>query len=156
MIGIWTVTPSSGWVTLAFLYRRPMGRIKRSYFTGLLVKSGPTNVGFVIILFQPFLAVFFPVFTTCVNAESAFYISAKLRGNKHKETDLEYLKRTQTFKSGKDKKTKEKIMQGMRFVIFGAETCIFAPANSQRKLMQDYCSKGPHGLADIGETVSIP
>jgi len=41
-----------------------------------------------------------------VNAESALYISAKLRGNKHKKVDLEYLKRPQTFKSGKDKKKK--------------------------------------------------
>jgi hypothetical protein len=80
MIGSWTVTPSSGCVTLHFsgrvlvllnrygdglgvgnvLYLRPMGLIKRSYFTGRRVKSGPTNVGFVIILFQPFCAVFLP------------------------------------------------------------------------------------------------
>jgi len=37
--------------------------MKRSYFTGRLVKSGPTNVGFVIIRFQLFFAVFFPVLT---------------------------------------------------------------------------------------------
>src|ERR1700693_1295422 len=48
-----------------------MGRIKRSYFTGRLVKSGPTNVGLVIILFHPFFAVFFPVFTTLNISSSA-------------------------------------------------------------------------------------
>ena len=42
-IGSCTVTASSGCVTLAFLYRRPMGRMKRSYFTGRRVKSGPTE-----------------------------------------------------------------------------------------------------------------
>jgi len=40
-----------------------MGRMKRSYLTGLLVKSGPTKVGFVTTRFQPFLAIFFPVLT---------------------------------------------------------------------------------------------
>lgn len=74
MIGNCTVTESSGWVTgkllvalfpitpmhsgwgagvkgngrvhepFAFLYLRPMGRIKRSYLTGRRVKSGPTKV----------------------------------------------------------------------------------------------------------------
>ena len=64
IIGSWTVTLSSGCVTWAFLYLKPIGRMKRSYFTGLRVKSEPTNVGFVIILFQPFFFVFCPVFTT--------------------------------------------------------------------------------------------
>lgn len=62
-MGNCTVTPSSGCVTFAFLYRRPMGRIKRSYLTGLRVKSGPTNVGLVIMRFQLFLCVFLPVLT---------------------------------------------------------------------------------------------
>ena len=35
---------TSGCVTWAFLYRSAMGRMKRSYFTGRLVKSGPTKV----------------------------------------------------------------------------------------------------------------
>lgn len=43
MIGNWTVTPSSGCVTFAFLYRNPIGRMKRSYLTGRRVKSLPTN-----------------------------------------------------------------------------------------------------------------
>ena len=60
-MGICTVTFSSGCVTFAFLYRNPMGRMKRSYLTGRRVKSGPTKVGLVIIRFQPFFAVFFPV-----------------------------------------------------------------------------------------------
>lgn len=51
-------------MTFAFLYRNPMGLINRSYLTGLRVKSFPTNVGLVIIRFQLFLLVFFPVFTT--------------------------------------------------------------------------------------------
>jgi hypothetical protein len=37
-------THASGCVTCAFLYRKPIGRINLSYFTGLLVKSGPTKV----------------------------------------------------------------------------------------------------------------
>ena len=41
-----------------------MGRINRSYLTGLRVKSLPTKVGLVIILFHDFLCVFFPVLTT--------------------------------------------------------------------------------------------
>ncbi len=88
------MTLSSGCVTLAFLYRSPIGRMKRSYLTGRRVKSGPTdrkyhqqvcfqtqppskrrvgipNVGFVIILFHPFFAVFFPVFTTLNISSSA-------------------------------------------------------------------------------------
>ena len=43
---------SSGCVTCAFVKRRPDGRMKRSYFGGFLVKLGPTNVAFVIILFH--------------------------------------------------------------------------------------------------------
>lgn len=50
IIGSCTVTFSSGCVTLAFLYRNPIGLMNRSYLTGRLVKSGPTNVGRVIIL----------------------------------------------------------------------------------------------------------
>ena len=34
--------------------RKPDGRIKRSYFGGLRVKPGPTNVALVIILFHVF------------------------------------------------------------------------------------------------------
>ncbi|KAJ8613464.1 hypothetical protein MRB53_036949 [Persea americana] len=44
-IGSWTVTPSSGCVTFAFLYLNPIGRMNLSYLTGLRVKSGPTKVG---------------------------------------------------------------------------------------------------------------
>lgn len=40
-------------VTLAFLYRSPIGRINLSYLTGRRVKSGPTKVGLVIIRFHP-------------------------------------------------------------------------------------------------------
>ncbi|MFS7974699.1 hypothetical protein Hanom_Chr09g00871781 [Helianthus anomalus] len=43
---------SSGWVTWALVNRKPLGRIKRSYFGGFLVKPCPTNVTFVIILFH--------------------------------------------------------------------------------------------------------
>ena len=87
IMGSCTVTFNSGCVTCAFLYRNPIGRMKRSYLTGRRVKSGPTrewqvstscghwckgwggigsipNVGFVIILFHPFFAVFLPVLTT--------------------------------------------------------------------------------------------
>lgn len=42
-----------------------------SYFTGRRVKSGPTKVGLVIILFQLFFAVFFPVLTTLNISSSA-------------------------------------------------------------------------------------
>src|SRR4051812_10310301 len=41
-----------------------MGRMNRSYLTGRRVKSLPTKVGLVIIRFQDFLCVFFPVLTT--------------------------------------------------------------------------------------------
>ena len=43
---------SSGCVTWALVNRSPLGRMKRSYFGGFLVKPAPTNVAFVIILFH--------------------------------------------------------------------------------------------------------
>ena len=43
---------SSGCVTWALVNRRPVGRMKRSYFGGFLVKLVPTNVTLVIILFH--------------------------------------------------------------------------------------------------------
>lgn len=43
---------SSGWVTWALVNRRPVGRMKRSYFGGFLVNPGPTKVTFVTILFH--------------------------------------------------------------------------------------------------------
>ena len=47
---------SSGCVTWALVNCNPEGRIKRSYFGGFLVKAGPTNVAFVIILFHCLVA----------------------------------------------------------------------------------------------------
>lgn len=41
-----------GCVTWAFEKRRPLGRMKRSYFGGFLVNPGPTNVTLVTILFH--------------------------------------------------------------------------------------------------------
>lgn len=38
------VALSSGCVTCALVIRRPVGRMKRSYFGGFRVKAGPTNV----------------------------------------------------------------------------------------------------------------
>ena len=37
---------NSGWVTCAFLKRRPVGRINLSYFGAFLVYESPTNVTF--------------------------------------------------------------------------------------------------------------
>mmetsp|Transcript_8306 Transcript_8306/g.16309 ORF Transcript_8306/g.16309 Transcript_8306/m.16309 type:complete len:200 (-) Transcript_8306:179-778(-) len=54
MISRWNVHLSSGCVTWAFLKRRPVGRIKRSYLGGFLVKPSPTYVTFVIIRFHAF------------------------------------------------------------------------------------------------------
>lgn len=41
-----------GCVTCAFVKRKPVGRMKRSYFGGFLVNPGPTNVTLVSILFH--------------------------------------------------------------------------------------------------------
>ncbi|KAH3681935.1 hypothetical protein WICPIJ_007097 [Wickerhamomyces pijperi] len=51
-IGKKTVTPNSGWVTLAFFCLKAEGLMILSIFTGLLVNPSPTKVCFVIILFQ--------------------------------------------------------------------------------------------------------
>lgn len=55
----------------AFLYLKPIGRMKRSNLGALRVKSGPTKVGFVTTRFHAFLAVFFPVLTTLNISSSA-------------------------------------------------------------------------------------
>ena len=51
-----TVVWSSGCVTLAFLNRKPIGRIKRSYLGGLRVKPSPTNVTLVTMRFHAFFS----------------------------------------------------------------------------------------------------
>ena len=53
-ISSWNVALSSGWVTCALVKRKPLGRMKRSYFGGFLVKPGPTKVAFVIMRFHDF------------------------------------------------------------------------------------------------------
>jgi len=58
------------WVTFAFLYRKAIGRTKRSIFTGFLVKPSPTNVALVTIRFQDLLLLF-PVFMTLNISSSA-------------------------------------------------------------------------------------
>lgn len=57
-------------MTLAFLYRRAIGRINRSIFTGFLVNPSPTNVAFVTIRFHDLLLLF-PVFNTLNISSSA-------------------------------------------------------------------------------------
>lgn len=52
MISRLKVHLSSGWVTWALVNRKPVGRMKRSYFGGFLVNPGPTNVALVTILFH--------------------------------------------------------------------------------------------------------
>jgi len=59
-----------GWVTLAFFCRKAMGLINLSILGPFLVKSSPTNVAFVTILFHPFLFVL-PVLTTLNISSSA-------------------------------------------------------------------------------------
>lgn len=54
IIGKQNVALSSGWVTWAFLNLNPMGRINLSYLGGFLVKSSPTYVTLVTILFHAF------------------------------------------------------------------------------------------------------
>lgn len=69
--GLQTYTFSVGCVICAFLYLKPIGRMKRSNLGALRVKSGPTKVGFVTTRFHAFLAVFFPVLTTLNISSSA-------------------------------------------------------------------------------------
>lgn len=57
-------------MTLAFLYRRAIGRMNRSIFTGFLVKPSPTNVAFVTIRFHAFFLLF-PVLMTLNISSSA-------------------------------------------------------------------------------------
>ena len=57
-------------VTLAFLYRRAVGRMNLSIFTGFRVKPSPTNVALVTIRFQALLLLF-PVLTTLNISSSA-------------------------------------------------------------------------------------
>ncbi|MFS8029666.1 hypothetical protein Hanom_Chr17g01524971 [Helianthus anomalus] len=58
---------SSGCVTWALVNRKPLGRIKRSYFGGFLVKPCPTNVTLVIILFHCLAA-------NNININTCFYV----------------------------------------------------------------------------------
>lgn len=51
-ISSWNVAFSSGWQTCAFLKRRPVGLIKRSYLGFLRVNVSPTKQAFVIIRFH--------------------------------------------------------------------------------------------------------
>lgn len=69
MIGSWKVAFSSGWVTLAFRTRRPIGRMKRSNFGGFRVNVSPTKHIFVTIRFQAF-RFDFPVRTTLKTSAS--------------------------------------------------------------------------------------
>ena len=62
------VVLSSGWVTLASLKRRPMGRMNRSNFGGLRVKFSPTNVILLILLFQHFLFLLPDLITSNISA----------------------------------------------------------------------------------------
>mmetsp|Transcript_6530 Transcript_6530/g.7509 ORF Transcript_6530/g.7509 Transcript_6530/m.7509 type:complete len:201 (-) Transcript_6530:230-832(-) len=66
----WNVHFSSGCVTLALVKRRPVGRMKRSYFGAFLVKPCPTKVAFVIIRFQE-LCFLFPDLKTLNISSSA-------------------------------------------------------------------------------------
>merc|ERR1712159_900381 len=73
-ISSWNVALSSGWVTCALVKRKPLGRMKRSYFGGFLVKPGPTKVAFVIMRFHDFFMRFTKAHVTHPELKATFQL----------------------------------------------------------------------------------